>query len=86
MPLVDTIPDSVLPNLPYDRSDAAIDAALVSMHPASLLCLYLNWRNRLIPAQPRRVAWSNALRDNPVTAARSVPIAQLPRTITKATT
>src|ERR1700722_17309282 len=77
MSLVDTIPDSVLPNLPYDRSDPAIEAALVAMHPAALLCLYLNWRSRLIPNQPRRVAQSRAFLENPVVIAQAGAIAQI---------
>ena len=75
--LVDTIPDSVLPNLPYDRSDPAVGAALANKHPAEILCLYLNWRNRLIPAQPRSVARSIAFNQNPVAAERSKAITQI---------
>jgi hypothetical protein len=77
MSLVDTIPDSVLPNLPYDRSDPATEAALTGMHPAAVLCLYLNWRSRLIPNQPRRVAQSRAFLENPIVIAQAGAIAQI---------
>jgi hypothetical protein len=77
MSLVDTIPDCILPNLPYDRSDPAVGAALISKDPAEILCLYLNWRNRLIPAKPRRVARSIAFRRNPMVAERSEAISKI---------
>jgi hypothetical protein len=77
MSLFDTIRDCILPNLPYDRSDPAVGAALASKHPAEILCLYLNWRNRLIPAQPRRAARSIAFRQNPVVAERSEAISKI---------
>jgi hypothetical protein len=75
--IVDTIPDSVLPNLPYDRSDPAVGAALANKHPAEILCIYLNWRNRLISAQPRSVARSIAFNQNPVAAERTEAISHV---------
>jgi hypothetical protein len=75
--IVDTIPDGVLPNLPYDRSDPAVGAALANKHPAEILCLYLNWRNRLISAQPRSVARSIAFNQNPVAAERTEAISHV---------
>jgi hypothetical protein len=77
MSLVDTIPDSVLPNLPYDRSDPAVGSALANKHPAEILCLYLNWRNRLIPTQPRSVAKSIVFNQNPIAAHRSEAISEI---------
>jgi hypothetical protein len=49
MSVVDTIPDSALPNLPRDRSDPAVAAALAAKHPAEILCLYLDMAG-LVPA------------------------------------
>jgi hypothetical protein len=77
MSVVDTIPDSVLPNLPYDRSGPAVGAALANKHPAEILCLYLNWRNRLIPAQPRSVARSTMFSQYPVVVERSEAISKI---------
>jgi hypothetical protein len=77
MCLVDTIRDSVLPNLPYDRSDPAVGSALANKHPAEILCLYLNWRNRLIPPQPRSVAKSIVFNQNPIAAQRSEAISEI---------
>jgi hypothetical protein len=77
MSLIDTIADSVLPNLPYDRSDPAVGATLANKHPAEILCLYLNWRNRLIPARPRTVARSITFSQNSVAVERSESISKI---------
>lgn len=77
MTLVESVRPWVIANLPHDRSDAAIDAALNAKSPMELLVLYLNWRERLIPAVPRQVSRSPEFESNPVASKRSTTIAQI---------
>ena len=42
-------------NLPHDRSDPQVVAALAAKEPSELLVWYLNWRRRLPQDVPRRV-------------------------------
>lgn len=67
----------VLANLPYDRSDPDIVAALDAMSPRHLLVLYLNWRDRLIVAQPRRVLKSAAFDQNEIVRQRASVVSQM---------
>lgn len=67
----------VLKNLPYDDTDAKIVVALNTMGPGDLLVLYLNWRDRLIPAIPRRVLRSSVFDQNPIVCQRAAAISQI---------
>jgi hypothetical protein len=67
----------VLKHLPYDRTDQKVVAVLKAKSPIELLVLYLNWRDRLIPAAPRRVSRSSVFDTNPIVHERSVAIAQI---------
>jgi hypothetical protein len=63
--------------LPHDRNDQKVVAALKAKSPRELLVLYLNWRERLIPAAPRRVLRSSVFDDSPILHQRSAAIAQI---------
>lgn len=64
--ILDSVRPFVLKTLPYDRSDAATVEALEAKSIPELLIIYLNWQNRLISIQPRRVFISGALKSNPI--------------------
>jgi hypothetical protein len=59
------IREYVLSALPHDL---ATRAELEAKAAPELLALYLNWINRRIPAQPRRVHLSGAMQRNPLSA------------------
>jgi hypothetical protein len=74
MDLEQDIRDHVLSALPYDptkRAELAVKSA------AELLIIYLNWFNRLVPAQPRRVHLSQAMQRNSAYAALKSDIDQI---------
>ena len=54
-PLFESLRRWVLRNLPHDRSDPQVVAALAAKEPSELLVWYLNWRRRLPQDVPRRV-------------------------------
>jgi hypothetical protein len=81
MPLIDTVGTWVLANLPYDRSNDKVVAALKSKNPTELLVVYLNWCSRLVPALPRQVLKSDAFEANPLASTRQPPIHQIIRDI-----
>ena len=64
--IAESVRPFVLKMLPYDRSDAATVEALEAKSVPELLVIYLNWRTRLIPVQPRAVFISDAFKKNPV--------------------
>jgi hypothetical protein len=77
MSLAESARKWVLANLPYDQGDPNIVAALDAMSPRHLLVLYLNWRDRLIAAQPRRVLKSGAFDQNEIVRQRALVIWQI---------
>lgn len=81
MALAETVVDWVMKELPHDASDAGVVAALRGKHPGELLALYFNWRNRLIPVQPRQVLRSTEFDQNPIVADRPTVIAEIIRDI-----
>jgi hypothetical protein len=81
MVLADTVANWVIKELPHDRADANVVAALRRKHPGELLTFYFNWRNRLIPIQPRQVMRAVEFDQNPVVAQRPTVIAEIIRDI-----
>jgi hypothetical protein len=77
MALVHSVATWVLDNLPYDRNDRKVVAALKSKSGAELLVIYMNWRNRLISPEPRAVLKSSAFDANPVVKQRSGEFAEI---------
>jgi hypothetical protein len=77
MSLAESVGVWVLRNLPYDRSDPNILATLRALAPLQLLVVYLNWRDRLIPATQRRVLTSAAFNENPIVRERASTICQI---------
>jgi len=77
MGLTDGLCNYVLANLPYDRDDPDVDAALRAMPPGQLLVTYINWQNRLISASPRKVLLSPVFDNNPVALERSTAIKEI---------
>ena len=54
-PLLESVRRWVLRNLPHDRADPQVVAALAVKEPSELLIWYLNWRSRFPQARLRRV-------------------------------
>ena len=77
MALIDTVKTWVLDNLPYNRDDPDVVAALEAKTPPDLLITYLNWQSRLIPQQPRNISKSTAFEQNPVARERQAIIAEI---------
>jgi hypothetical protein len=77
MSLAESARNWVLKNLPYDEADPKIVAALQAMSPWHLLVLYLNWRDRLIPASQRRVLRSSDFNQNAIVRERGSAISQI---------
>lgn len=77
MSLAESARKWVLKNLPYDETDPKIVAALEAMSPRHLLVLYLNWRDRLIPAAQRRVLRSAVFNQNAIVRERASTISQI---------
>lgn len=67
---------ATLPYAPTKRSELEEKTAF------QLLVIYLNWRNRLVPARPRRVHRSRSLECNPLSMTRK---ADIDRIVTKVT-
>lgn len=57
------IREAVMQRLPHQPAQAA---DLRALSPAALLVTYINWQNRLIPAQPREVCQSWEFAANPL--------------------
>ncbi|MGH6818678.1 MAG: hypothetical protein ACREC1_07910 [Methylovirgula sp.] len=76
MDLLESVRRWVLRNLPYPNGPDVI-AALNDMGPRSLLVLYLNWCERLIPIEPRLVLRSSAFDKNPIVEQQGETISQI---------
>lgn len=74
MDIEQDIREHVLSALPYDL---ALRPELEAKPPAELLVIYLNWCNRLVPAQPRTVHRSAALIQNPLATTLKADLDQL---------
>jgi hypothetical protein len=74
VPLIDHLHQSirqlVLDHLPYDRSDAALVAALHGMSADDLLIRWFNWVQRMVPPVPRQVLQSVEFGANPLVQQR----------------
>lgn len=81
MGLTDSLCNCILTNLPYDRDNPDVDAALRAMPPGQLLVTYINWQNRLISAVPRKVLRSSAFDGNPLALERSTAIKKIVKDI-----
>jgi hypothetical protein len=77
MSLTNSLCNYILTNLPYDRGNPEVDAALRAMQPGQLLVTYVNWQNRLISASPRQVRRSTVFDKNPVALERSTTIKKI---------
>ncbi len=77
MNLAESVGKWVLKNLPHDGTDPNVVTALNSMGLGELLDLYLNWRNRLIPATPRRVLRSAEFNQNQIVSKRASIVSQI---------
>ena len=66
MVIQESIRQWVLTNLPYDQTNAALDAYLKGLDASRLLIVYYNWDKRFIRPRRRAVNQSNALRRNPL--------------------
>jgi hypothetical protein len=75
--LVESVHAWVMANLPYDRSDTAIVAALNAKSPGEVLVLYLSWNERLVSAVPRQVLRSSNFDSNPIVIQRSATVARI---------
>jgi len=71
----------VLANLPHDRTNADVVAALREITPPELLVRYINWQNRLISASPRKVLQSSTFARNPLVQTRSKIIRKIVKDI-----
>lgn len=71
----------MLANLPHDRTNAEVVAALSDMAPAELLVRYINWQNRLISVSPREVLQSPTFAENPLVQARSTTVRKIVKDI-----
>ena len=74
MGLTESLCNCILTNLPYDRDNPDVGAALRAMPPGQLLVTYINWQNRLISAVPRKVLRSPVFDKNLVALERSTAI------------
>jgi hypothetical protein len=79
--LSESLRNYVLVNLPHDRTNADVVAALREMTPPELLVRYINWQNRLISASPRKVLQSSNFVENPLAQARSQTIRKITKDI-----
>jgi hypothetical protein len=81
MGLTDSLRNYILTNLPYDRDNPDVIAALRALAPGQLLVTYINWQSRLISASPRRVVRSPIFDKNPATLERSTAIKKIVKDI-----
>lgn len=79
--LSESLRNYVLANLPHDRTNAEVVAALSDMAPAELLVRYINWQNRLISVSPREVLQSPTFAENPLVQARSTTVRKIVKDI-----
>lgn len=74
MDFLNDVHEYVLSTLPYDAVERP---TLAAKSAGQLLIIYLNWLNRLIPARPRTVRTSQALKKNPIATKRAAELAAL---------
>jgi hypothetical protein len=77
MDIQESIRQWVLTNLPYDRTDAALDGHLKGLDASHLLIAYYSWDKRFIRPQPRAVHQSTALQGNPLATQLALELAQI---------
>jgi hypothetical protein len=75
--LLESLRNYVLANLPHDRANADVVAALREMAPAEILVKYINWQDRLISASPRTVLQSSNFSENLLVLTRSKTIRKI---------
>ena len=69
-PRIQALRDSIIKDLPRAPNDKASRASLQAMPTRGLICAFITWRMRLIPAKPRKVrVWSGGVTPSEMRAA-----------------
>jgi hypothetical protein len=75
--IIDTVKPYIIKNLADVKSGCRIVTALELKSTKELLFIFLNWKSRFVPVQPRLIYESSAFCNNPIRTSKSAEIEQV---------
>lgn len=72
--IVESVKTYVSANLPLNKLDSKVKKALELKTPKDLLVIFLNWKSRFVPVQPRSIYESSAFCNNSIRKTMSAEI------------